>query len=163
MPCPYTCLVPDFHISNMKFIRSQKTYECRSAGETIELAKDFASCLQGGSAVGLEGPLGSGKTTFVKGLALGLGLADEHEVKSPTFVLMHVYPTRIPLYHFDLYRLESEKEIEAIGFEDFAADPSGVVCVEWAEKAEKFFSGERWRIRFEITDGDRRRIHIAYE
>ena len=64
---------------------------------------------------------------------------------------MHLYPTKIPLYHFDLYRLDSEREIEAIGLEDFLNDRTAISCVEWAQKAPRFFPRSTYRIWFEVA------------
>lgn len=126
----------------------------------MALAKKFARTLKPGNVVALSGGLGSGKTTFIKGIALGLGLRDADEVKSPTFVLMHVYKTRIPLYHFDLYRLETPQEVEALGFEDFAGDPKAITCVEWAEKAKGLLPAAAREVRLEIAGENSRRIVI---
>lgn len=117
----------------------------RSVDETLRFAKEFGRSLSGGSVVALEGELGSGKTVFVKGIALGLGLANPDQVKSPTFVLMHIYPTKVPLYHFDLYRLEHEEELDALGFDDFASDSRTITVVEWADRVrERIPSGAIW-------------------
>ena len=132
-----------------------------SAQETIEFAKHFSQGLKPGSVLCLEGQLGSGKTTFVKGLAQGLGLKHPEQVKSPTFVLMHVYKAKIPLYHFDCYRLDSTEELENIGFGDFVNDPQAIACVEWAEKAKELIPSHARRIHFEIVDATRRRITVS--
>ncbi len=120
-----------------KFIsmKTKKTVVTSSPQETINYAKRFAADLKPGTVLCLEGDLGSGKTTFVKGIAGGLGLKHPEQVKSPTFVLMHIYQAKMPLYHFDCYRLDSTEELENIGFQDFVNDPHAISCVEWAEKA----------------------------
>ncbi len=135
-----------------------KTVVTSSVQETIDLAKKFAKRLKPGSVLCLEGQLGSGKTTFIKGLAGGLGLKNPEQVKSPTFVLMHVYRSKVPLYHFDCYRLDSTEELENIGFEDFVNDPAAITCVEWAEKAKHLIPPHARHIRFEILDILQRRI-----
>ncbi len=132
-----------------------------SAQETIEFAKHFARTLKPGSMLCLEGQLGSGKTTFIKGLAEGLGLKHPEQVKSPTFVLMHVYKAKTPLYHFDCYRLDSTEELENIGFEDFVNDPAAIACVEWAEKAKHLIPPHARHIHLEILDATRRRISVC--
>ena len=131
-----------------------------SAQETIEFAKKFAGDLKPGRVLCLEGQLGSGKTTFIKGLAEGLGLKHPEQVKSPTFVLMHIYKAKTPLYHFDCYRLNSLEELENIGFQDFVNDPHAISCVEWAEKAAELLPTTVRHIRFEILDISKRRITI---
>lgn len=85
-----------------------------------------------GFVIGLDGPLGAGKTEWVKGLASGLGIAPEL-VASPTFVIASEYPGRRPLVHADFYRLESEGELEAAGFLDWL-EPGHIVAIEWAER-----------------------------
>ena len=132
-----------------------------SPQETIEFAKGLAAALKSGTVLCLEGQLGSGKTTFIKGLAEGLGLKCPEQVKSPTFVLMHIYKATIPLYHFDCYRLDSVEELENIGFTDFVNDPHAISCVEWAEKAGDLIPKDARHIRFEILGASKRRIFIS--
>ena len=141
-------------------LKNRTKYISQSPEETITFAREFAKTLKPGSAVAFSGDLGSGKTTFIKGIALGLGLKNPDEVKSPTFALMHIYPTKIPLYHFDLYRLESLKEIETIGFEEFITDPKVISCIEWAEKAAKLLPDETFYIQIELSGENSRKIEI---
>jgi len=143
-------------ISSMK-----KKILTSSPKETIDFAITFAASLKPGTVLCLEGQLGSGKTTFIKGLAAGLGLKHPEQVKSPTFVLMHIYKAKMPLYHFDCYRLDSIEELENIGFQDFVNDPHAVSCVEWAEKAGELIPKAARRICFEIIDTRKRRITIS--
>ena len=89
-----------------------------SEEETILFAENFARNLKSGDVVLLSGELGSGKTTFIKGIARAIGI-DQDEIKSPSFVIMNLYEGRIPLYHFDLYRLENNEDINDLGFEEF--------------------------------------------
>lgn len=131
-----------------------------SVEETLWVAREFSKQLKAGDIVALSGDLGSGKTTFIKGLALGLGLADPDLVKSPTFVLMHCYPTRIPLYHFDLYRLNTAEELQAIGFEDFLYDATAISCVEWADKATSYLPRTAYHLRCYVIDKGRRMIEF---
>ena len=141
-------------------MKSEKILTSRSVDETVDVARQFAKELKAGDVIALEGGLGSGKTTFVKGLAQGLGLKKTDEVTSPTFTLLHIYPTRIPLYHFDLYRLDRPGEIAAIGFEEFVNQREGIVCVEWAEKAGERLPKNALRIRFETEDEHSRKIFL---
>ena len=129
----------------------------RSLRETLRLGSNFVKNLPAGTVVALEGDLGSGKTTFIKGMAASLGFKKD-KVKSPTFALMHIYPTRPKLYHFDLYRLETRKELENLGLAEFFADPSAISCVEWAEKAGGLLPRNAWRVKFETTDRRSRRL-----
>ena len=135
-------------------------FSSRSLEETLSFAKNYSAKLKPGAVLALTGDLGSGKTTFIKGLAAGLGLKDADEVKSPTFALMHVYQARFPIYHFDLYRLDSAKEVEEIGFEEFINDPKAISCVEWAEKAGLLLPPQTQWLRFEVTGETCRRIQF---
>jgi len=132
----------------------------RSAEETVAFAKKIAKGLNPGDVIALQGNLGSGKTTFVKGIALGLGIEDAAQVKSPTFVVMHMYKTLVPLYHFDLYRFEETSELEAIGFEDFIHDSRAISCIEWAEKAGREIPSDAYRIRIDHLRENMRRIVV---
>lgn len=96
-------------------------------------AQALAANLQPGDVVALAGPLGAGKTQFVKGLAAGLGVADPRGVNSPTFTLIQEYHGRITLYHLDAYRLASARELDALGFDELL-DAGGIVVVEWADR-----------------------------
>lgn len=100
--------------------------------ETQMLGERLAAQCKGGEIVCLSGNLGSGKTTLVKGIARGLKI-DPNTVNSPTFVIMNVYDGRLPLYHFDFYRLEDPKEIGGIGYDEFLYG-NGVAVIEWSER-----------------------------
>ena len=104
-----------------------------SRRETVALGRQLGRLLRGGDVVALSGDLGSGKTTMVKGIATGLGVKSESEVKSPTYVLMHQYRGDCPVYHLDLFRLDSSAEVENIGWDDLLSG-EGVILIEWAAK-----------------------------
>jgi len=129
----------------------------RSPEETMAIARELAVGLKGDETVFLIGDLGAGKTVFTKGLAAGLGLTDIHQVCSPTFTLMNVYQARVPIYHFDLYRLAGSDDVLNLGFEDYLG--AGVVVVEWAEKID--FPLEAIRIVLTVEADERRRIEIT--
>src|SRR5437870_807118 len=102
---------------------------------TESLGRRLGSLLFPGAVVALVGPLGAGKTQLVRAIAEGLGIADSRLVSSPTFVLIQEYPARLPIYHFDAYRLRSEAEFYDLGgHEYFASD--GVCLVEWADRIQ---------------------------
>lgn len=106
----------------------------KSVDETQHAAALLAHCLEAGSVVALDGDLGAGKTHFIQGLAEGLDV--QQPVTSPTFNVMSVYSDgELPLYHFDLYRLEETSELEDIGFYDYV-ESDGVSAIEWASKFE---------------------------
>ena len=103
-----------------------------SADETIALGRTIAATLRRGDVLALCGDLGAGKTHFVKGLAAGLGASTS--VTSPTFTLIHEYPGgRLPLFHFDFYRLDDEDEALKIGLDEYL-DGDGACVIEWADK-----------------------------
>ena len=104
-----------------------------SAQETIRLGEQLGRHLKAGDVLGLIGELGSGKTTLVKGIASGLRVKEREGVSSPSFVLIKEYSGKIPLFHFDLYRLDKIKDIEYLGVEEYLFD-KGVCVIEWAEK-----------------------------
>ncbi|MDA9101406.1 tRNA (adenosine(37)-N6)-threonylcarbamoyltransferase complex ATPase subunit type 1 TsaE [Omnitrophica bacterium] len=139
---------------------TQKSWTCSSVKETLQCAKKFAAQVEPGTVLALEGDLGSGKTTFIKGLADGLGFHSRDEVTSPTFTLMHIYQGRCPIFHFDLYRLADEKEVASIGFDEFVSNPEAVVCIEWADKVKKLLPKHTQTLRFEIQGPTSRRIHL---
>jgi len=103
-----------------------------SSDETKNLGQRLAGLLQPGDILCLFGDLGSGKTTLIKGLAQGLNVP-EAQVNSPTFVLLNVYEGKMPVYHFDFYRLETQPQIAAIGYDEFLYG-QGVSVIEWAER-----------------------------
>jgi tRNA threonylcarbamoyladenosine biosynthesis protein TsaE len=103
-----------------------------SAGETRALGRALGARLGIGDWLGLTGELGAGKTCLVQGLAQGLGVPEDHPVVSPTFVLLHTYPGRLPLHHLDLYRLQGASELEELGYDELSA--SGALAVEWFEQ-----------------------------
>ncbi|HIJ66730.1 MAG TPA: tRNA (adenosine(37)-N6)-threonylcarbamoyltransferase complex ATPase subunit type 1 TsaE [Planctomycetes bacterium] len=107
-----------------------------SPDETMQIGQKIGTALKGGEVITLIGPLGSGKTLMVKGIAAGLGSADSRSVTSPTFVLVNEYTgprMRLDVYHFDAYRLESVGEFEMLGFDDLCRSDS-VVLIEWADR-----------------------------
>jgi tRNA threonylcarbamoyladenosine biosynthesis protein TsaE len=134
-------------------------YKSLSHDETIALGKRIGQQLRGGEVIGLAGPLGSGKTHLVKGIAAGAGAKDASVVTSPTFVLVNEYQGgRLEIYHLDAYRLESVRDFEMLGFDDFC-HPGSVVMVEWADKVEAILSHiEHITIRLDHAGPDSRVI-----
>lgn len=133
----------------------------QSAEETIQWGREFAKRLQPPVLVLLTGDLGTGKTTLTKGLVSGLGAANENDVTSPTFTLVHVYgkQPQVKVYHADLYRIESFHDFETLGLEDIFATPA-VAILEWSEK---FPLPSPWpvvRVRLEHLGADSRRISV---
>jgi len=127
---------------------------CQTEDETRRAGWEFADCLAPGSTVSLEGPLGAGKTCFVKGLAAALG-EDPDSVSSPTFTIVHEYASG-KLVHLDLYRIDSGRDLDALGFDDYLA--SAAICaIEWGGKFPEALPPGTLRLRFEI-EGEGRRI-----
>lgn len=125
-----------------------------------ELAADLAPHLRPGDVVAIGGGLGSGKTTFVRGLAQALLGSDS--VTSPTFTFWHRYPNaagKIVLEHLDLYRLESEAELAELGLED-AFRPDAVTVIEWPERAAVLVPHPNWRVRIDGSGEQSRRVSI---
>jgi tRNA threonylcarbamoyladenosine biosynthesis protein TsaE len=111
------------------------TVTSKSAEDTIELGRRIGSQLKGGEVFAIYGPLGSGKTHLIKGIAAGAGAEDLRSVTSPTFVIVNEYKGRLDIYHIDAYRLKSLAEFEMLGFDDLCY-PQSVVLIEWADKIE---------------------------
>jgi len=136
-----------------------ETFRTRGAAGTVALGRRLAKRLGPGDCVALIGGLGAGKTVLVRGIAAGLGLADERWVSSPTFVLAHEYPADVPVHHLDLYRLSSpQAELAGLGIEEMLAD--GVVLIEWADRAGSALPRRRWQIDIEITARTGRRFTV---
>lgn len=132
-------------------------FETASEEETIALGEEIARNLPSRCVVLLIGELGAGKTTLAKGIAKGLGAASPDEVSSPTFTLIHEYGERV--YHIDLYRIESEREVRTLGLDELL-DREAVLLVEWGERFPRLWPSDRVEIRLEPIDGDQRRITI---
>ncbi|RXH56053.1 tRNA (adenosine(37)-N6)-threonylcarbamoyltransferase complex ATPase subunit type 1 TsaE [Granulicella sibirica] len=114
----------------------EKKLKTRSVNGTLALGEMVSEILvKAGKLVILRGDLGAGKTTLVKGIASALGAAEEEDVVSPTFTLVHAFQGRkVRLYHLDVYRLETERELATLGIEEMVEEPGSLVVVEWGEK-----------------------------
>lgn len=130
-----------------------------SAEETTRWGREFAATLKAPVVVLLSGELGSGKTTLTKGIVAGLGAAQEDEVTSPTFTLLHVYGKAAKVYHADLYRIESFHDFETLGLEDIFEQPA-IVIIEWSERFPLESPWPQVRVRLEHAGGDSRRIAV---
>lgn len=105
----------------------------RSAQQTRSWGKRLGKLLKGGEIIGLVGELGAGKTCFVRGVAEGLHVGQEAWVRSPTFTLINEYPGRLPVFHIDLYRIESRNELEGLNLREYLYS-DGVSLIEWFER-----------------------------
>ena len=137
-----------------------KKFITENAQETIQRATFFAKDLKANDIILLEGELGSGKTTFVKGLAKGLK-AKVDQVHSPTFVLMNVYKGRIPIYHFDLYRLEKFQELATLNVDEYL-QADGVAVIEWPKRLGNQIPTNTYWIEFKHINENTREICISY-
>ena len=139
---------------------NEKVFESFSAEDTFKLGEQISRGAAAGQVYCLDGDLGVGKTVFTKGFAKGLGIA-EH-VNSPTFTILQIYEGRLPLYHFDVYRIEDEEELYEIGAEDYFYG-KGVCLVEWAENVSGMIPADATHVKIEkdLEKGfDYRRITI---
>jgi tRNA threonylcarbamoyladenosine biosynthesis protein TsaE len=130
-----------------------------SVEQTESIAAELAATLVAGDFVALEGPLGAGKTQFVRGLAVALG-ANPRAVSSPTFVLLNIYRGgRLTLFHLDAYRTAGAGDFESIGFLELL-EQQGIVVVEWADRIEKILPGRRIRVVIEVVGENDRSLTI---
>jgi tRNA threonylcarbamoyladenosine biosynthesis protein TsaE len=137
-----------------------QTIITETQAQTRKLGRLIGHVLQAGLLIKLNGDLGSGKTCFVQGLAVGLEVPDEFDITSPTYTLIHEYPGRIPLLHIDLYRIHDEMDAEAIGLWDML-DPASVVAVEWADRLpDALWPSDALTIRIDIQENDNREISL---
>ena len=128
--------------------------------DTEMLGNAIGRLLEMGDIVCLYGELGSGKTVLTRGMARGLGVTPEHAVRSPSFVLMHCYRGRVPVYHADLYRLEGPSDIDEIGLREFLGG-DGVAIIEWAGKLDASLPVERLEIAITHQTEETRLITIT--
>ncbi|MFQ5770313.1 MAG: tRNA (adenosine(37)-N6)-threonylcarbamoyltransferase complex ATPase subunit type 1 TsaE [bacterium] len=126
-----------------KYKRDEKSIISNSPAETQRIGEQWGRSLQPGSVVALFGELGSGKTTFIKGVCRGLNVIDE--ITSPSFTLIHEYTGKIPIYHFDFYRIENIREILELGCEDYFYR-AGICLIEWADRVTDFLPSKRIEI-----------------
>jgi tRNA threonylcarbamoyladenosine biosynthesis protein TsaE len=132
-----------------------------SPDETIAFGRTLAELLAPPKLVLLRGDLGAGKTTLVKGIAAAFGAAEEEDVTSPTFTLVHEYRgLHATLYHIDLYRIDTQRELETLGLDDLRSKRS-VLLIEWGEKFPRFVRERDVEISLERDGEDARRIRIG--
>jgi tRNA threonylcarbamoyladenosine biosynthesis protein TsaE len=136
-----------------------------SGADTIEVGRKLADILRPPQLLLLEGDLGTGKTTLVKGIAQALDAAEPDEVTSPTFTLIHEYDGTqhgkpVKLFHLDVYRLEGERQLETLGLDDLCTNDA-LVLVEWGEKFKSIQKKATGEISIVSTGGDARRITVT--
>ncbi len=135
-------------------------FTTHSADETVELGRRLVADLAPPKLVLLRGDLGAGKTTLIKGIAAGFGAASEEDVTSPTFTLVHEYlGPKVNVYHIDLYRVDTERELETLGIDDLLG-PHNVLLIEWGEKFARFERERDVEIAIERTGENERKIKV---
>ena len=134
-----------------------QTFVSKSEKETEAFAENFAQSLKAGSVVAFEGGLGAGKTAFVRGLARGLGSLDS--VSSPTFAIVNEYDGFLPLFHFDMYRIETLGELYSIGFFEYL-ERGGVLAIEWSENIYSALPDDSIFVTIEKVDENTRKITV---
>jgi tRNA threonylcarbamoyladenosine biosynthesis protein TsaE len=135
-------------------------FQSRNTSDTIRLGRSIGSRLRPGDVVALVGELGAGKTQFIKGLAAGAGVGKPTYVSSPSFTLINEYPGKVPFYHIDLFRLESQKEAEGLGLEDYLHG-GGITAIEWADKIPSLLPREMLSIHIVYTGRNTRSIKMT--
>lgn len=130
-----------------------------SSEETVDFGRAVGKMLRPGDVLTLWGSLGSGKTTFAKGIARGIGIPENIPITSPTFTLINEYDGPIKLYHIDLYRVASEDELETIPLREILYG-TGVAVIEWPEKMGGYLPNFRWDVHFEVLGDEQRKITV---
>ena len=131
----------------------------RSATETQKLGQTLGAAVKQAIIIALTGELGSGKTTFVQGLAKGLDISDKYYITSPTFTLINEYPGRHRLFHVDLYRIEHISELEDIGLDE-VLHQDAVIAIEWADKLSGDMLSDHLALQFKLVGEESRQIDI---
>lgn len=141
-------------------LSSAAVYHSASPEQTLALGEAVGRLADAGDVIALVGELGTGKTLFVGGLARGLGVDPATYVSSPTFTIMHRYRGRLPLYHIDLYRIETPEAFANLGLDEFL-EGDGVAAIEWAEHGWGCLPKEMLSFRLRHTGSDTRTIEIV--
>jgi tRNA threonylcarbamoyladenosine biosynthesis protein TsaE len=131
----------------------------KSTSGTIQIGKSIGSLLLPGDVVALVGELGTGKTQFIKGLAVGVGIGKPTYISSPSFTLINEYKGKIPFYHIDLFRLRAEKEAEDLGLEEYFQS-EGITAIEWADRIPSLLPREMLWIQISYTGKNTRSLEI---
>ena len=132
--------------------------DTHSPEETRDVGEVLGRHAEPGFVYLLSGELGTGKTTLTQGVLSGLD-SDEH-ARSPTFVVVAQYAGRIPLYHIDLYRIDSSRELDDLGLDEYV-DGAGLCVVEWADKAQGYFADDHLFVRIDHLGGETRRLSLT--
>jgi tRNA threonylcarbamoyladenosine biosynthesis protein TsaE len=136
------------------------TLDLHDLPATEALGRRLGGLLFPGAVVALVGPLGAGKTHLTRAVAEGLGIADSRAVSSPTFVLIQEYRARLPIYHFDAYRLHGEGEFLDLGAHEYL-EADGVCLIEWADRVPRCMPPEHLRVELVVTGETSRRAAVT--
>jgi len=132
----------------------------KSPEETIALGYKLGKTLKQGNVLALIGELGTGKTVFTKGIAKALGVKDYEYVNSPSFIIVKEYPSKTkPLYHFDLYRLKSSRDMDTVGYEEYFYS-NGISVIEWADRARDALPDKYITVKFKHLGENKRQITV---
>jgi tRNA threonylcarbamoyladenosine biosynthesis protein TsaE len=147
----------------VKEFTREKKFKTRSVAGTLAIAATIAEILSAPRVVILRGELGAGKTTLVKGWLQALGAAEPEEVTSPTFTLVHEYQARKGrVYHLDLYRLETERDLAALGLDEMAAEPGALLLIEWGEKFPSILERADAEVAMAPLEGEERSLWVRW-
>lgn len=133
----------------MTISNNELVVDSHGPDETLQIGRALGGACEPGLVVGLVGPLGAGKTHFVRGVAEGLHVSDSRVVSSPTFVLIQEYAGDLPIYHFDTYRLATAADFSDLGVDEYF-EGDGVCLVEWADRVPQILPDDRLEITLEI-------------
>lgn len=146
--------------SDSEFRTPRSEFRIADLAGTEAFGRRLGELLFPGAVVALVGPLGAGKTHLTRAVAEGLGVRNPAAVTSPTFVLIQEYPARLPIFHFDAYRLGGPREFLDLGVEEYY-QAGGVCLIEWADRVGDALPAEHLRIEIEPVDEDRRRFRLS--
>lgn len=139
-----------------------REFHTSEADQTIALGLELAPLLKAARMVLLRGDLGTGKTTLVKGIAEAFGAAERDDVNSPTFTLVHEYRgPNVTLFHIDLYRIDTERELATLGLEDLVREDGNLLLIEWGEKFPRLTRERDVEIAIERTGPDSRKFIVS--
>ena len=147
----------------MREFSREKRFKTRSVNGTLAIAATIAEILTAPRVIILRGELGAGKTTLVKGWVEAVGAGSPDDVTSPTFTLVQEYQgPRVKVYHLDLYRLETERQLATLGLEEMMAEPHAVVLLEWGEKFASVMDRADAEVAMAHLEGDERSLWVRW-
>lgn len=147
----------------MREFTREKRFKTRSVNGTLAIAATIAEMLPAPRLIILRGDLGAGKTTLVKGWVEALSAGSADEVTSPTFTLVHEYRgSKVKVFHLDLYRLETERELGTLGLDEMAEEHDALMLVEWGEKFPALMERADAEVAIAQLEGDERSLHVRW-